>query len=532
MLDLFNARPGELTDLGTLEDAQRVYPRPDADRFPLFYPYLPWTVAVIPDVVKGIAQAAGREEALTGSNRTMIGVVQGAIIETPGLLDSPLGRLLSLGRPVSPAGQRRADRDEDRPEQHPRQRTGGEPADHPRGPGPVPARPGQAYPDHGRQRGARPRRHPRCRPGAGRKAIKAELDRLVGAGYAKPVGEQYVFLNTQQRSFQDRVRARQDELMGQTYELSQALKEYESEDALRFDKIPLQGREITLKLELDGRIVRNPAAPVTLRVSSPLQRTLDPDLADDTVLKARANGEPDAILFRLADVPELRRVLALAVATGEIASQVTSAGTGGPEIEVARTARQIDLPSHKADVRRLLGQAVRGGVLFFRGTTYNLAGGDSPSSAVRATLAQILPLIYPRLADMPHRIANEEAAVKAALAGNTSNVDLQTLGVYKADGSLNEANALLSELRGRLPIGNGSQGPLAVDSLRTTLERPPFGWDPNGVKVGLALLLRNSACVLIEGGLKLTDPSSPEVLGRSPRRRASRACGSKGSRPT
>ncbi|HEY3020159.1 MAG TPA: hypothetical protein VGJ32_08205, partial [Solirubrobacteraceae bacterium] len=73
--------------------------------------------------------------------------------------------------------------------------------------------------------------------GALREAARAELDRLVRAGYAKQVGDQYVFLSTQQRGFQDRVRARQEELHTATYELSQALKEYDAEDALRFDRV-------------------------------------------------------------------------------------------------------------------------------------------------------------------------------------------------------------------------------------------------------------------------------------------------------
>jgi hypothetical protein len=45
---------------------------------------------------RGIAQVAGRGDELTGSTHTMIGVVQSAIIETPGLLDAPVGCLLSL----------------------------------------------------------------------------------------------------------------------------------------------------------------------------------------------------------------------------------------------------------------------------------------------------------------------------------------------------------------------------------------------------------------------------------------------------
>src|ERR1035437_6817376 len=64
--------------------------------FALFYPFLRWTVDVLPDVVRGIAQAAQRGDELTGSTRTLIGIVQGGLIETPGLLASPVGRLLPL----------------------------------------------------------------------------------------------------------------------------------------------------------------------------------------------------------------------------------------------------------------------------------------------------------------------------------------------------------------------------------------------------------------------------------------------------
>ena len=72
--------------------------------------------------------------------------------------------------------------------------------------------------------------------------VRHELEQLVAAGYAKQVGESYIFLNTQQRSFQDKVRARQEELLNQTYELSQKLQEYHSEDALRFYRVSLVGR--------------------------------------------------------------------------------------------------------------------------------------------------------------------------------------------------------------------------------------------------------------------------------------------------
>jgi hypothetical protein len=508
----FAGRSGDITDLGSVQQAQRIFPSPDAENFPLFYPYLPWTVTAIPHVVKGIAQATGRDEALTGSNRTMIGVVQGGIIDTEGLLTSPVGRILCLADLYD---QLASDAPIETRTDLNRVITS------------VPeattfttqvARAlyllGQvAYIPCTLENVTRALVNSLDTSLASlRPQVRDELERLVMAGYAKQVGEVYVFLNTQQRSFQDKVRSRQEELSNQTYELCQKLREYEGEDALRFDQVPLSSREIRLRLELDGRVIRNPAMPVTVHIYSPFQRALDPAIADEAAMKQRSLQDPDNIFFCLADTKGLRRALALAVATEEIASQVRASQTNTAEMEVAQQARQVDLPGYKSEVRHLLTQAVRGGVIFFRGSSYQLIDGEGAGQAVRNTLSQILPDIYPRFSEVTYRITNEETAVKAALNGNTTNADLRNLNVYKSDGTLNESHPLLSTLRGSLPQVSDDQGAMPADQLRSKFERPPFGWDGNCIKVGLALLLRASACRLIVNGRSITDPSAPEVL--------------------
>ena len=81
----------------------------------------------------------------------------------------------------------------------------------------------------------------------------------------------------------------------------------------------------------------------------------------------------------------MRAKLAQAAATEEIANQVLAARQvdGGAE-QVARQARQDDLPTFKEEVRRLLAQAVRESVIFFRGTVYQLGVGERAGEAVRA----------------------------------------------------------------------------------------------------------------------------------------------------
>src|SRR5262249_34399628 len=153
--------------------------------------------------------------------------------------------------------------------------------------------------------------------------------------------------------------------------------------------------------------------------------------SSETALKQLSSGDPNGVVIRLAEIAALRSMLALYLATDRVSNEVLGAATSNqPDKDIAQQARQIDLISHREEVRRLLRQAVRGAVLFFRGTAYQPIPGESPGGTIRATLGEILPQIYTRYAEVPYRIVNEENAVKAALAGNTSNSDLQALGIY------------------------------------------------------------------------------------------------------
>ncbi|MGH2507908.1 MAG: hypothetical protein ACRDHZ_10975, partial [Ktedonobacteraceae bacterium] len=509
----FRQQSGELYDLGALKEMQRMYPMPEQESFAQFYPYLPWTVAVIPDIIKGIAHAAGRGEELTGSQRTMIGVVQGGILGVQDLLESQVGRLICLADLY-----RQFDADVPLETRNDLRRVRAA------APGGTEETVQVAYALYllGKAEYIPCTLENILRAlitttdanlAALRPTVKTELERLVKAGYAKQVGDVYVFLSTQQRSFQEKVQNKQAELLSRTNDLISKLKEFEGEDPLRFERVTLAGRDKPLRLVLDGRTVRNTSEHVTIQVYSPLQRLLAPELDNDEEIKQRSIHEQYTFFLRMAQVPELRQALAQMVATDEMAEYVMRSGIhGNPEYEVAKQAKMHDVGIYRNAVLHYLGQAVRGGTLFFRGSAYYLTDGDNAHAAVRSALSQLLPQIYARLQDVPHRILNDERAVRDALNNQTSNADLVALKVYKADGTLNEGNPLLSTLRSRIPQENAGLGMVSAEQLRVELEKPPFGWDSHCVNVGLALLLRASACHLIDAGKTYTDPSSPEVL--------------------
>jgi len=505
----FAARTGHIADLGSLRNPHRVYPVPTDEQFPTCYPYLPWMIDVVPDMVKGIAQAAGRGDALTGATRTMISVVQGAILDTPDLLQVPIGRLLNL---VDLYPQLVAD---------------------------VPVEtktdinsiPNKVADASGFTSGVAialyllgQAKHIPCTPENLARALVTSLDenlnaliarinpellRLTEAGYVKQVGETYEFLTTQQRSFQDKVRGRQNELRLNSPALSQALKEFETDDMFQLSQLQIQGRQLRLKLLMDGRQVQAGQSRVTVHVLSPIQRAFDLSISDDEALRQRSNQEPETFFVRLDEVRPLRDALALFVATREVADEALAANSAGPEAQVARDAKSRDVGSHQTAVRNHLRTAMRGAQIFFRGSPYypNSSAGD----AVRGVITQLLPLIYSRIGEVQHRVANLEGAVKAALNGNYATMDIQLLNVVNGDGSLNVSSPLLSAVRGLIPPENSDRPPVEAVELRKLFEDPPFGWDGGATAVAMALLLRAGLCKLVSEGRVITDPQQPDA---------------------
>ena len=505
----FTARTGHIADLGSLKGTARVYPVPTEALFPTCYPYLPWMIDVVPDMVKGIAQAAGRGDALTGATRTMIAVIQGAILDTPDLLQTSVGRLLNL---VDLYPQLVADVSVETK------------TDINSIPTKVPAATpltaavavalyllGQAT-------------HIPCTPENLARALVTSLDehlnaladrivpellRLIEAGYAKQVGEAYAFLTTQQRSFQDKVRERQHELRLNAPALSQALKDVETDDLFQLAQLQGQGRQLKLKLLMDGRQLQSGQSRVTVHILSPIQRALDPTLADDEALRQRANQEPETFFLRMDKAPQLHDALALYLATKESADRVIAANPASPEAEVARQAKHRDAASHLTAVRIHLRTAMRGAQIFFGGSSYDPTGGAG--DAVRGLIIQLLPLIYSRLSEVQHRVAHVEGAIKAALNGNYANMDIQLLNVVNSDGTLNPSSPLLSAVRGSLPLEHDARPPVEAVELRRRFEDPPYGWDGGAVTVALALLLRAGLAKLVVEGRTITDPQHPDA---------------------
>lgn len=94
---LYQRHEGAIHLLGRIKDANRQLPMPDRDRFVKDYPFVPMHFSLMQDAFAKMRARGGASLQLTGSERSMIGVVQ-AVLKSPktGFADALPGRLVTL----------------------------------------------------------------------------------------------------------------------------------------------------------------------------------------------------------------------------------------------------------------------------------------------------------------------------------------------------------------------------------------------------------------------------------------------------
>lgn len=91
---LFSRLGGELGVLGKLPGSSRDLPALNKESFPIAYPFLPYQLALIQDVIKAARTSGGTGFTLNTEARSMLGLCQGVI--THNLLDKEVGAVVAL----------------------------------------------------------------------------------------------------------------------------------------------------------------------------------------------------------------------------------------------------------------------------------------------------------------------------------------------------------------------------------------------------------------------------------------------------
>lgn len=519
----YSERGGILRGVGELADTAQNLPSCTAESFPVYYPFFPYQIHMIPDLVKALRSRGGRGEQLSGSTRTLLAITQDILRDgRRKYLQEPVGELVSFDEVYhNLAGD------------------------------------GEVTPDVRTDLGRVRDKVPGCTewttpvaevlyllgelPYVPRTAanlarllvrsvdddlptvlarVEPELERLMKAKLVARNGDEFEFLTGERRTFEEEVnateeqqyRSRADRELGlrQRFVGTPAKPEWRS--WFKIEEVPYEGHNFPFSLWIDGvRVGRE--APVSIHVFTPLA---DRPLHEIESMSLREDAKNSIFLLsgRVSRFPEeLARFLAMA----EVIQRWKSDPRRSDDAK--RLAHEHEGDSLEKLKRRILDhlrEGMRTGNIVFRGAARPLvipAGKGSPFELIRNELVDYWKVIYANFHLMPVRIENEDRAIKDALAGDPpSTRDAAELKLYDKAGKLEPNSTLISNIRVQLAATAHRGQRLHGKDLLEAFERPTYGWDPNAVRVAVAAMVRAGMVKVFVGKRPLQDPKDPALL--------------------
>ena len=184
---------------------------------------------------------------------------------------------------------------------------------------------------------------------------------------------------------------------------------------------------------------------------------------------------------------------------------------------LAQDRETNDLPKLHRKVVDGLKQGIRTGHLIFRGSSRQISikaeQKQTPGDALRADMATYWPTIYPKFDKVPVRITNDQKAICDVLAGaDNPGKEVQALRLYDKAGKIDPHCPLLDSLRIHLATEQNAGRHVLGKGFLELFSAPPYGWDSNAVRVGVAALVRVGAVKLVVGKKPYTNPADPDLV--------------------
>jgi len=508
---VYNENPGVLRDLGQLARVDQQLPECSEERFQTFYPFFPYQVHLVPDIIKSLRSAGGRGEQLSGSTRTLLAVTQDILRSgRRKYLDQAVGDVVSFdevyynlafGGEVSPDVRRDLSRIE--------QVVPGSTA--------LTRRTAEvlflireiAYIPRSLDNIARLLvEHTTDDLASVRSHIEPELQRLIKARLVAKIGEEYEFLTGERRTFEEEVAQTAAELKRQ--DLDAGLAKFVATDNLGFSSVAYKGTEFPVRIIFDGTPVTRDGH-IQVRISSPLTLTKLSDLEESSSLP-----DEQQTLFVLCDRvayfdEQLKYYLAMRSVIDRWKGD-THKSADARNLAVDRES--VDLQKVRGKIDEGITDGLKRSHIVFRGSARALApkAGQNAAECLRSELAAFWPTLYPKFDKVPVRIINEQRAILDVLKGAKDlTTDVRDLRLFDKAGQLDPTSPLLDSLRvylaGRQSRKERTLGHDAIEEFT----RPPCGWDPGAVRVGVAALFRAGALKVLVHKRPFTNPADPEL---------------------
>ena len=519
---LYAERGGVLRGIGELANTEQTLPACTADKFSVYYPFFPYQIHLIPEIVKSLRSKGGRGEQLTGSTRTLLGITQDILrAGRRPYLEEGVGALVSFDEvynnlvgegEINPDVRTEISRIKDS----------------------VPGatlltqKVGEvlylirelAY-------------IPRTKDNLARllalsvdddipqilSRIEPELERLTKAKMVAKIGEEYEFLTGERRTFEDELATIEMQYRQQDRESGFA-KHFIQEPGsnywrkwLDFDRIAYSGAEFGFKLRVDGTPVTGTQGHITVEFASPLKVGGGTTLADFETQSLQPD-EANTIFFVSGKVRGFDQDLTRFLSMKEvIRNWVGDAHRSEEAKKLAMERETNDLPKLDRKVIDGLKEGIRNGHVVYKGGSRSVVvkQGSTPGGALRTEIATFWPQLYTKFDKVPIKIADDQKAIQSVLAGTTLPGDVKKLKLYDAGGKLDPHSPLLDAIRIYMStLQSGGKRVLGSDLL-DNFERPPYGWDPNAVRVGIAALVRAGSVKVLINKKPYTNPADRDL---------------------
>ncbi len=520
---VYNENPGVLRDICELKNTSQKLPECSEDRFVTFYPFSPYQIHLIPEIVKSLRSAGGRGEQLSGSTRTLLAITQDILrAGRRPYLEAAVGEMVSFDEVYNNlAGE------------------------------------GEVSPDVRRELSRIPDVVPNATLMTRRVAevlyltreityiprtidnlsrlmventfedmtvirgkVEPELAKLISAKLVAKIGEEYEFLTGVRRTFEEEVSAHSSEMKRQ--DLEAGLAKFATKDILGFETVSFKGKEFPARIFFDDTQATKEGF-TDIRIASPmaaLAGTKVSDLED----KSLQPGEQLSIFVLCDRLPgfdeQLKYFLAMRVVVDKWKGDPHKSGEA---LKLASERESNDLEKLRRRVIDGIRDSLKRAQVVFRGSARAVSpkAGLTPGELLRAELATFWPTIYSKFEKVPVTIINEQRAILDVLKGaNNLSSDVRELRLFDNAGHLNPGSPLLDEVRLFLSTRQSKKERTMGRDLIGEYEKPPYGWDAGAVRVGICALVRSGALKVLINKKPFTNPADGELqdalrVGRS-----------------
>ncbi|HRR41062.1 MAG TPA: hypothetical protein P5244_07500, partial [Syntrophales bacterium] len=341
--------------------------------------------------------------------------------------------------------------------------------------------------------------------------IEAELEKLKKSKIVAKVGDEWEFLTGERRTFEEAVETIAAQLKFQDRE--EGLNKLISTHILGFDTIPFKGHDFQVRLYFDNKLlVKN--GHVDIRIISPFGHYSGKTISDYENESLKPENNQTIYIF-CDRVPQFSEQLDRYIAMKEVVDKwLGDPNKSATERELANSKATIDLPKLKDAVEGSIRQGLRQGHLIFRGSSRAIVckTGQQAGEAVRTEIGHYFGTLYPKYDKLPIWIKSEQQDISDVLAGSkTLSQDVKSLKLYDKTGQLDIHIPLIDEIRIYLTNRQNKKQRTLGHEILDHFETPPYGWDPNAVRIGIAAAVRAGMIKIAVGKKIFTNPADTEL---------------------